>query len=314
MPSGNELFFEIDHIDKQGRELKKEFQYFGCPFCNKTGGEIIDNTQTRQLLFFKLKRCQHCYLIYAYPRPNKNLIEGFFSGERLPLKVTPPRPASWIKKVFRKTSLNYSYQEFLKYARKGDRVLDIGAGTGIVTKKLLDMGCQVEAVEFNPQRAEFLRKNLGIKVHQMRLEDFKATQLYDRIVLSQVLMHFFSVGDALKKIKSLLKPGGIFVCSLTNFDSIVQMSVRSPFPGRGLTPFTIVSWFTVENAYKMFPIAGFKVKEIIHRPEGLLGYLFLEGFPGGIRGSILLAVDQIIKIILVGLGKTSYFAVITENA
>ena len=46
----------------------------------------------------------------------------------------------------------------------GDLVLDIGAGSGALTAKLLAAGARVIAVELHPQRARRLRQRFGSSV------------------------------------------------------------------------------------------------------------------------------------------------------
>ena len=72
------LMNEIELIDKETYEIKKEIQYKGCPFCEIDNGEFIETTLTKQAVFFKFKKCNLCSLIYPSPRPNKQTIESFF--------------------------------------------------------------------------------------------------------------------------------------------------------------------------------------------------------------------------------------------
>ena len=48
--------------------------------------------------------------------------------------------------------------------RRGDLVVDVGAGHGAVTKPLLARGARVIAVELHPARARFLRETFGTSV------------------------------------------------------------------------------------------------------------------------------------------------------
>ena len=45
--------------------------------------------------------------------------------------------------------------------RPGDLVVDLGAGTGAITRPLLDAGARVIAVELHPRRVQELRRTLG---------------------------------------------------------------------------------------------------------------------------------------------------------
>jgi 23S rRNA (adenine-N6)-dimethyltransferase len=54
--------------------------------------------------------------------------------------------------------------------RRGDLVLDIGAGFGALTAPLVDAGARVIAVELHPQRAAALRERFGRRVIVVRAD------------------------------------------------------------------------------------------------------------------------------------------------
>lgn len=326
-----ELLREISYVDMDTLELKKDIQYRNCPFCDVDDGVIFENYQTKQALFYKFKKCNRCKLIYPYPRPNKAAIEGFFCSDKFSKEserqfngrlskntgtgVGGLPMLKWFNGIWRKLPLCYSYQEFKKYAKKSYKVLDVGAGYGDVTKQLIDKGCTVEAVEPSQYRANHLRKTLGIKVYEEILSKAPLDKdEYDMVIFSQVLMHLFSTKETIEKVREVLRPGGIVVASVTNFNSIIQDTIRSPYPGKGLTAFSISSWFTPESAAKIFELSGFKVLDIIFRPSGLLGYIFINGYPGNkLTRIVLKIIDQLLKIILIKTGTSDYFAIVARK-
>ena len=89
---------EIELIDKDTNEIKKEIQYKGCPFCEIDNGEFIETAQTKEALFFKFKKCNLCSLIYAYPRPNKQTIENFFLADPVFITDTEKKIETFNKK------------------------------------------------------------------------------------------------------------------------------------------------------------------------------------------------------------------------
>lgn len=328
------LMREIDFIDRDTLELKKTIQYKGCPFCESDEGEFIENHQTKQALFYKFKKCNNCSIIYPFPRPDKTSLESYFKSQEFSeesmrrMKIFEEKTkmekekhkrqhfyVRIIRNIWRKSPFMYSYQEFKRFTKKGDRVLDVGAGMGIITKELLNKGCIVEAVEVSPYRAEYLRKNLGIKVYEKTFEEVILEEsAYDVVIFSQVLMHLFSIRQTMQKLRSVLRPGGSVISSQMNFNSILQQTIRSPYPGKGLTAFSICSWFTAGSLKTVLERSGFKVIEVRFRPSGLFEYLFVDGYPGGCLTEFLLkAMDQIVKIILMRTGTSHYFAVIAQR-
>jgi 23S rRNA (adenine-N6)-dimethyltransferase len=61
-------------------------------------------------------------------------------------------------------------------ARRGDLVVDLGAGDGALTDPLADLGCRVLAVEVHPQRAARLRERFAgtrVAVIERDIEAFR---------------------------------------------------------------------------------------------------------------------------------------------
>ena len=211
--------------------------------------------------------------------------------------------------------LVYKYQEFLEYAKKGDKILDVGGGLGNCAELLIKKGCVVEVVEPNSTRAKYLCEKLGVKVYENTLENVELQESsYDIVMFSQVLLHLFSIKNTIEKTQHILRPGGLLISSQMNFNSISQQTIRSPYPGKFLTPFSICSWFTPESLSKILEKSKFKVVNVKFRPTGFWEVLFREGYPGGLLTRyILIIMDKIIKIILMKTRTSEHFAIIARN-
>ncbi len=303
------LLYETDFVDRATIGLKEEIQPIkSCPFCDIDDGAFVNMPQTKQALFYKFKKCNKCLAIYPYPRPAKRVIEDFAKSE-VYSEVTKNRLcnarniAGWEK-------------EFLNVCRKGDKVLDVGAGIGIVTQKLIEKGCEVEAVEINPFRARYLREKFGIKVYDVSINDAALQKdMYDVVILSKVLMYIFSLKDAMDKIRYVLRPGGIVCSSQLNFNSILRMTLRSPSPLTGFSAFRMSSYLTEESGRRIFEKSGFKIVKVSYTPNGLLEYLFVGGYPGNLfTKSILRITNRIIRAVLTATKTTEFFSIIAQKA
>lgn len=100
-----------------------------------------------------------------------------------------------------------------------DHVLEIGCAEGGVLQAFLDIGCTGVGVELLPQRLELARAYLAEATAAGRVElmaknvyeveperDF--AQLFDLIVLKDVIEHIPDQRKLLRKLSSFLKPGG----------------------------------------------------------------------------------------------------------
>ena len=100
-------------------------------------------------------------------------------------------------------------------APAGSRVLDLGCGNGALTKKLKELGFQVQGMDASSEMLHVARKNYP----DIRFEKGDATQftLQDPVdvIFSNAVFHWIDAEkqDALAaRIASALKPGGTLVC------------------------------------------------------------------------------------------------------
>jgi SAM-dependent methyltransferase len=91
----------------------------------------------------------------------------------------------------------------------GARVLDLGAGTGKLTRALLDGGLDVVAVEPQPRLCDSLRASVGDE--RVREGVAEAIPLADGSVAAVTVadaFHWFDHAAALTEIRRVLRPGG----------------------------------------------------------------------------------------------------------
>ena len=92
------------------------------------------------------------------------------------------------------------------------RVLEIGAGSGQATRRLLEAGAQVVALEPNEALAEQLRAQLktarGLEVVVSAFEDADLAPSSFDLIAAATAFHWLDPEQALPKIESILRPGG----------------------------------------------------------------------------------------------------------
>ena len=100
----------------------------------------------------------------------------------------------------------------------GTVTLEIGPGTGLVTRRLAAFGASVTAVEPDPGLAGYLSKALpSVTVRRATLEEtLLPAQTFD-IVVAGTSLHWVDQRVGLTKLGECLKPGGWFACWWTLF-------------------------------------------------------------------------------------------------
>jgi 2-polyprenyl-3-methyl-5-hydroxy-6-metoxy-1,4-benzoquinol methylase len=105
-------------------------------------------------------------------------------------------------------------------------ILDIGCGTGDFLVACKDRGWEVEGIEPNEKARHLASNKLQLlnnpksdKVHHDILELVKNKRKYDVISMWHVLEHVTNLSEYIEYLKSLLKPNGILLIAVPNFNS-----------------------------------------------------------------------------------------------
>lgn len=93
--------------------------------------------------------------------------------------------------------------------RPGVTVLDLGAGTGKFTRRLLEVGADVIAVEPEPRmRYSFARKHPDVRLLEGQAEAIPLPAGRVDVVICAQAFHLFANPEAVTEIHRVLKPGG----------------------------------------------------------------------------------------------------------
>jgi trans-aconitate methyltransferase len=169
--------------------------------------------------------------------------------------------------------------------RAGERILDLGCGDGPLTKKLVELGCEVVGVDASPAMVEAARA-LGLDAHVMDGQALQFAREFDA-VFSNAALHWMKRPEAvIDGVWKALKPGGRFVAEFggDGNNATVLRALVAALQQRGLDFHTLSPWYfpTVEDYRGKLEAGGFVVKTIalIPRPTPLPGSLvaWLETF------------------------------------
>jgi len=158
------------------------------------------------------------------------------------------------EKIFRNI-FTKRYNLISKRFKKPGRILDIGAATGILLSVFKDNGWEVWGVEPSGNSQVIIKR--GFKVVKSEFERALLPKSYfDVVVLNHTLEHLKDPLKVLRKVKDILKGGGVVYVDVPNFGSLSSRLYRRKWPY--LLPEEHVHHFTPSSLGKIFKKAGLK--------------------------------------------------------
>jgi SAM-dependent methyltransferase len=116
----------------------------------------------------------------------------------------------------RSIMLKYKYALLKKHLQRNSRLLDVGCGAGSFLSFMKKKGFDVFGVESNAKARDIcLKNNIEVQSTESKLPPAS----FNIISLWHVLEHLPSPESSLGKYRELLKPGGILVIAVPNFES-----------------------------------------------------------------------------------------------
>jgi O-antigen biosynthesis protein len=164
-------------------------------------------------------------------------------------------------------SENNAHAFVLRYIGFNKSVLEVGCSTGYLTKIMVERGCDVVAIELDPQAAEqaeqWAERVVVGDIDEDHLWDEVKDEAFDVVVLADVLEHLRDPLHSLRQAVRKLKPSGYVVTSLPNVahGDVRLALLQGEFPYRetGLLDRTHMHFFTLETARQLMRDAGLVV-------------------------------------------------------
>ncbi|HET8924223.1 MAG TPA: class I SAM-dependent methyltransferase [Candidatus Acidoferrum sp.] len=160
--------------------------------------------------------------------------------------------------------------------RTGERILDLGCGDGVLTAKLVAMGCEVVGVDGSAAQVEAARK-LVLDARAMDGEHLSFESEFDA-VFSNAALHWMRNPDAvLAGVWRALRPNGRFVAEFGGYGCVekIKRALVNALNRRGIDGEAATPWYfpTVEEYSQRLTTARFSINYIalIPRPTPLPG-------------------------------------------
>jgi len=160
----------------------------------------------------------------------------------------------------------------------GERVVDLGCGTGTLTAQISERGADVEGIDADPAMLERAAAAYpDLRLSRQTAQSFAVAEPVDA-VFSNAVLHWVPSGDqaqVLQAVHRSLRPGGRFVAEMggAGNTATVLAALDATLAGRGLGRLPAEPWCfptPAEQATRL-EAAGFRVRLLQHvdRPTAL---------------------------------------------
>jgi len=215
--------------------------------CGICGGEKASPFLTVKK--YELVKCQSCGLIFV---ANFSQSETSYSDDYFTQKN------EYLNRWDEFCSIFESLIDKMLRFKKTGKLLDVGAGVGILLSVAAKKGFEVKGVEVSEWASAFARNEKGLDIITGKLEaaNFKK-ESFDVVVINHALEHIEDPKGSLNEIYKILKEDGLLVIGVPNAGSIMA-KIKGP-DWASLRPEEHIWHFTPDTLKKLLKLSGFRM-------------------------------------------------------
>jgi SAM-dependent methyltransferase len=195
-----------------------------CPSCGSSDGELLldglRDVENNIQGAYAISRCRACGLHYLSTRPDEASLPACYDQNyhvRFNRSLTPLRRALF----------NTRYAGRLRRLRRHARgkepssILEIGCGDGSMLAyldRVLPPSVELAGVELDTSHIEFPPAS-RVRLYEADFDRLELDRRFDAVLMYHVLEHLAHPVETLRRIRSLLNPGGFLLLQLPNWDA-----------------------------------------------------------------------------------------------
>lgn len=222
-------------------KLSSEHQY--CILCGND--ELIPMERYKAA---HLCQCLKCHLVFSSQQPTSNEIELLQKSKKWKDHITDDA-------YRRYTHILDRFEHF----RKNGRILDLDCSHGEFLEMAKERGWAVYGTADTKEALELCRSK-GLEMYEgaMNVEIF-AENSFDIVCARNILEHITNPNEEIKKIKRIIRSGGLLYVTTPNFNSFLRFRLREKYSIISY-PLRLV-YYTRRPFKRLFKINDFKIME-----------------------------------------------------
>lgn len=227
-----------------------------CPACGSSQVVLVDPIEG-----WETQQCGRCGMRTVTTPPDAQSLQNIYNSIYKPGNIYQKHlnELEQMRKYGSTWQGLYRNWVFLRRYKPnpGDRLLEIGCGVGAFMVEARRLGWDVQGIDLSEEALEISSSVHGIPVHHGTIEGFEAPDSsFSAVVCWEVLEHLVSPTSFLTAARRLLKPGGLFVCSVPNEGPLVPKYV--PGLGPASAPPVHLNFWDPESFRNFFTFNGFE--------------------------------------------------------
>ncbi len=169
---------------------------------------------------YEVRQCRNCGLTFLSPQPEARSLGELYPGDYDCHQHPGAIESAWPVRYMRQRRLASQRRMVVRRSRRQTGViLDVGCSTGLFLAEMARHGWQALGIEPVAGAARTAAREYGLRVIQATLaEADMAEGSLDVVTYWQVLEHTRSPRAELQRIHRLLKPGGLFLATVPNYE------------------------------------------------------------------------------------------------
>jgi len=234
----SECFLRFERVDQ-------------CPGCG--------SNEIRLAMDPDIGQCDACGLLFRNPRPTQaEIARSYNTGSTF---------AVWQEEEAARAQMWKRRARIVQRFQARGKLLDIGTGDGRFLQTCRALGYNVVGTEVSEAGASYARRN-GFDVKMGQITDIELPkESFDIATIWHVLEHVPEPRAVLRKVHSLLRPGGILAVAVPNEENFfVRRRLRVPNKTSPFDPLQFggeihLTYFRPATLYATLKSAGFEVIE-----------------------------------------------------